>query len=485
MRVGPVANIMATLLIFLGVLMFIPLIFSFFYGEDPGPLLWSGVITILFGLTLRFFTPPAKDLNSREGFAVAAAGWLLAAAFGSLPFLFAGTAPTPVDAFFESMSGFTTTGATILADIEAQAKGILFWRSFTHYLGGMGIIVLSLAILPHLASGGLQLFRAEVPGPTAERFLPRVADTARTLWFVYGGLSLLQTLLLLLGGMSLFDALTHTFATMGTGGYSTRNLSVGAFASLYIEVVILLFMFLAGANFSLHYRALTGKPRALWGNAEFRFYTLGLVVATLLITINLWRSHYGSILTSLRHGGFQVVSIATTTSFVTADISRWPPFSQGLLLFLEFVGGCAGSTAGALKQIRVLVLFKYGYREIRRLLHPRAVIPLRLGNKVLPERVIAGIVGFLFLYIGIFLLGSLVLMWFGVELPLALTAVATSLGNAGPGLHIMGPYENFLAFSPGVKLFLSLLMLLGRLEIFTLLVLLLPDYLRGVRFSSK
>ena len=484
MRVGLVANIMGSLLLFLGSLMLIPLIFSIYYGESVGPLLWSGLITIFFGTLLRFLTPPARDLNGREGFAVAASSWLLAAAFGSLPFLLAGTAPSLVDAFFESMSGFTTTGATILTDVEVQAKGILFWRSFTHWLGGMGIIVLSVAILPRLGTGGLQLFRAEVPGPVAERFLPRVADTARVLWLVYGGFSLLQTLLLLLGGLSLFDALTHTFATMGTGGYSTRNASVGAFDSLYIEIIILLFMFLAGANFSLHYRALTGKPRALWGNTEFKFYTSVLVAATLLITFNLWRSHYGNILTALRYGGFQVVSIASTTSFVTANISRWPSFSQGLLLFLEFMGGCAGSTAGAIKQIRVLVLLKYGYREIRRLLHPRAVIPLRLGNKVLPEGIISGIVGFLFLYISIFLLGSLLLTWFGIDLPVSLMAVATSLGNAGPGLHMMGPLESFVAFPAGIKLFLCFLMLLGRLEIFTVLVLLVPGYIKGVRFFT-
>lgn len=484
MRVGVVSNIMGSLLIFLGLTMLLPLVFSLFYGENIASLLLSSGITMGCGLILRYYTAPVTELNQREGYAVATLGWVAATVFGSLPFIFSGAAPTIIDAIFESMSGFSTTGATILADIEAQSKGILFWRSFTHWLGGMGILVLSVAILPRLGAGGLQLFRAEVPGPVADRFLPRVAATSRALWLVYVGMTLLQTVLLFLGGMSLFDALTHAFATMGTGGYSTRSESIAAFNSVYLEGVIIIFMFLAGTNFSLHYQVLSGKPGCLWKDAEFRFYTLVSLGTTLLISFNLWQAYYDSFLTALRHSAFQVVSITTTTGFSTADFDKWPSFSRGLLLLLEFFGGCAGSTGGAVKQIRILVLLKYGYRELKRLIHPRAVVPLRLGDKTIPEQVIAGIVGFIFLYVTIFIIGVLVLTGFNIELVTAISAVAATLGNIGPGLNAVGPMENFLALPQGVKLFLSFLMLLGRLEIFTVLVLLVPDYIRGVQLFS-
>jgi len=484
MRVGVVSNIMGSLLIFLGLTMLLPLVFSLFYGENIAPLLLSSGITMGCGLILRYYTAPVTELNQREGYAVATLGWVAATVFGSLPFIFSGAAPTIIDAIFESMSGFSTTGATILADIEAQSKGILFWRSFTHWLGGMGILVLSVAILPRLGAGGLQLFRAEVPGPVADRFLPRVAATSRALWLVYVGMTLLQTVLLFLGGMSLFDALTHAFATMGTGGYSTRSESIAAFNSVYLEGVIIIFMFLAGTNFSLHYQVLSGKPGCLWKDAEFRFYTLVSLGTTLLISFNLWQAYYDSFLTALRHSAFQVVSITTTTGFSTADFDKWPSFSRGLLLLLEFFGGCAGSTGGAVKQIRILVLLKYGYRELKRLIHPRAVVPLRLGDKTIPEQVIAGIVGFIFLYVTIFIIGVLVLTGFNIELVTAISAVAATLGNIGPGLNAVGPMENYLALPQGVKLFLSFLMLLGRLEIFTVLVLLVPDYIRGVQLFS-
>jgi trk system potassium uptake protein TrkH len=484
MRVGVVANIVGSLLVFLGFSMLVPLVFSLYYGEDLAPLVLSSGITLGCGLILRYYTAPVTELNHREGYAVATLGWVAAAAFGSLPFILSGATPTIIDAIFESMSGFSTTGATILADIEAQSKGILFWRSFTHWLGGMGILVLSVAILPRLGAGGLQLFRAEVPGPVADRFLPRVAATSRALWLVYVGMTLLQTILLLFGGMTFYDALTHALATMATGGFSPRNLSVAAYNSLYLEAVLIVFMFLAGTNFTLHYQLLTGRRGALWRNAEFRFYTFIVLGSTLLISFNLWHHYYGSFFPALRHGAFQVVSITTTTGFSTADFDKWPSFSRGLLLLLEFFGGCAGSTGGAVKQIRILVLLKYGYRELKRLIHPRAVVPLRLGDKTIPEQVIAGIVGFIFLYVTIFIIGVLVLTGFNIELVTAISAVAATLGNIGPGLNAVGPMENFLALPQGVKLFLSFLMLLGRLEIFTVLVLLVPDYIRGVQLFS-
>lgn len=484
MRVGVVANIVGSLLVFLGFSMLVPLVFSLYYGEDLAPLVLSSGITLGCGLILRYYTAPVTELNHREGYAVATLGWVAAAAFGSLPFILSGATPTIIDAIFESMSGFSTTGATILADIEALPRGILFWRSLTQWLGGMGIIVLSVAILPRLGAGGLQLFQAELPGPVADRFLPRVAATSRVLWYLYVGMTLLQTILLLFGGMTFYDALTHALATMATGGFSPRNLSVAAYNSLYLEAVLIVFMFLAGTNFTLHYQLLTGRRGALWRNAEFRFYTFIVLGSTLLISFNLWHHYYGSFFPALRHGAFQAVSFTTTTAFTTADFDQWPAFSRGLLLLLATFGASAGSTSGALKQIRVLVLLKYSYRELQRLLHPRAVVPLRLGEKTVPEQVISETVGFVFLYLTIFILGVLVLTAFNIDLVTSLSAVAASLGNIGPGLAAVGPMRNYLAFPPALKLFLSFLMLLGRLEIYTVLVLLVPDYIREVRLFS-
>ena len=297
-------------------------------------------------------------------------------------------------------------------------------------------------------------------------------------------MTLLQTILLLFGGMTFYDALTHALATMATGGFSPRNLSVAAYNSLYLEAVLIVFMFLAGTNFTLHYQLLTGRRGALWRNAEFRFYTFIVLGSTLLISFNLWHHYYGSFFPALRHGAFQAVSFTTTTAFTTADFDQWPAFSRGLLLLLATFGASAGSTSGALKQIRVLVLLKYSYRELQRLLHPRAVVPLRLGEKTVPEQVISEIVGFVFLYLTIFILGVLVLTAFNIDLVTSLSAVAASLGNIGPGLAAVGPMRNYLAFPPALKLFLSFLMLLGRLEIYTVLVLLVPDYIREVRLFS-
>jgi trk system potassium uptake protein TrkH len=478
MRVGVVFHILGNLLIFLGISMVLPLACALFFGENLLPLFAASAITVSSGLLLRFSTAPATELTNREGFAIATFGWISAALFGSLPFIFAGVTPNLIDAFFESMSGFSTTGATLLTDLEAVPQGILFWRSFTHWLGGMGIIVLSVAIVPRLGAGGLQLYKAEVPGPTTDRLLPRIAATARVLYLIYIGLSLAQTFLLFVGGLSLFEALTHTFATMGTGGFSTKNLSVAAFNNLYLEVIIICFMFLAGTNFSLHYQAFMGKPRSFWENSEFRFYIFVVASATLLITLNLWWFYYDDILISLRHAAFQVVSIVTTTGFISADYESWPVFSQSILLLLMFLGGCAGSTGGAIKQVRILVLLKYGWRELYRLLHPRAVIPLRLGNKAVPDSVVAEIVGFIFLYGVIFVISVLLLTAFNIDLVSSISAVAATLGNIGPGLGVVGPVDNYGGLPHVVKFVLSFLMLCGRLEIYTVLALLIPDYLR-------
>jgi len=431
----------------------------------------SGLLMIFL-----FKRPRRRDLSHREGFALVALGWISATFFGALPYLFTGTFESLADACFETASGFTTTGSTVLTDIQKNPYGILFWRNLTQWIGGMGIILLSLAVLPFLGVGGMQLYKAEVPGPTADKLRPRISQTARILWEVYVLISAVQVLVLLLGGMNLFDALCHTFSTMATGGFSPKNESIEFYRSPFIEYAITFFMFIAGANFSLHYLFLKGKYKALWEDDEFRFYGIIVLVATLLITFNLWGNLSGDIGHLFRLALFQVVSIQTTTGFTTADFEKWPYFSQYLLLFLMFIGGCAGSTGGAVKCVRILILLKQGIRELRHLVHPHAVLPVKLGGKIIPQDTMNGIWGLFFFYMGIFILASLTLSLMGSDILTSITAVATTLGNVGPGLGAVGPTENFAHFPAAVKWILTFCMLFGRLEIYTLLILLLPEF---------
>jgi trk system potassium uptake protein TrkH len=457
--------------------MLLPLPFSFYYGGgDHHALLISAAVTAMVGFLAYRFTTLERTLRAREGFAIVTFGWLGFSVFGSLPYLLSGAIPSFTDAFFETISGFTTTGATILTDIEELPHGLLFWRSLTHWLGGMGIIVLSLAILPFLGVGGMQLFKAEVPGPVADKLTPRVTETAKILWGVYVLLSAVQTLLLILGGMTLFDALCHTFGTMATGGYSTRNASVGAYDSAYIDYVITAFMFLAGANFSLHYRFLRGQWWAYRRDREFLVYAGIVLVATGVIGAELWWYNYDSFAEALRYALFQVVSIQTTTGYGTADYEHWSPSSQYVLWILMFVGGCAGSTGGGMKVMRLHLLFKFSVAEFTRLLHPNAVVPVRMRKVAVPREVVTTILGFFVLYIFLFTLGVLLMTLLGLDILSALGAVAATLGNIGPGLGAVGPTDNY-AFIPAIgKWILSLLMLLGRLEIFTVLVLFSPAF---------
>ncbi|WP_352426048.1 TrkH family potassium uptake protein [Aminomonas paucivorans] len=417
----------------------------------------------------------SSDMGLREAFAAVTLSWIAASAVGALPFWFAHAVPTYTDAFFETMSGFTTTGSSVLTDIEVVPRGLLFWRSLTHWLGGMGIIVLTLAVMPVLGMGGGQLFRAEVPGPVPEKLTPRVQQTALLLWGVYVFLSLAQTALMMAGGMNLFDALTHMFGTMATGGFSTYNSSVGHFSSPYLQWVIILFMFLAGANFTLHYLALTGHPGAFLKDPEFRFYaliTLGCVVLT--VSFLAGGGLYPHLEERVRAAAFQVVSILTTTGFATANYENWPYAAQFLLLLLMFVGGCAGSTGGAMKNVRLLVLCRHVGHELFLLLHPRAVVPIRLGHQALPPRLVSAIGAFFSLYIGALALCTLGVCALGVDILTALSGAAATLGNIGPGLGNVGPAENYATLPGGAKWIYSLAMLMGRLELFTVAVLLHP-----------
>ncbi|MGH2567832.1 MAG: TrkH family potassium uptake protein [Bacteroidota bacterium] len=413
-----------------------------------------------------------EELRVREGFAVVTFGWMIVPLFGSLPFLLSGAIPSFTDAYFETISGFTTTGASILTDVEKLPHGLLYWRSLTHWLGGMGIIVLSLAILPMLGIGGMQLFRAEVTGPTKDKLTPRVAETARLLWGVYVLLTAAETGLLLSGGMSFFDALCHSFATISTGGFSTKNASLATFDSVYFDWVVTVFMFIGGTNFALHYAALRGRVNEYLNDNEFVFFLVSTVVAVALVTMSISQAFYGGdVLAALRFAAFNVVSVMTCTGFANADFALWTPLAQVVLLFMMFPGASAGSTGGGLKNIRVLLLLKAGVHELKKLTHPKLVVPIRYNGKMVEFDTLFTVGGFLILYLVTFSTMSIILAASGLDIITSMSAVATSMANVGPGLGTVGPMANYAHLSDIAKWTLNACMLVGRLELFTVFVL--------------
>jgi trk system potassium uptake protein TrkH len=477
MNIKGVVHVLGALLVFLGLSLLLPMAFSLYYNDgDFQALLYSLLIIISVGFLLWKLTPAHSEIRIREGFAIVSFGWLLLASFGTLPFVLSSVQISFTEAFFETMSGFTTTGATILTDIEALPHGVLFWRSLTHWLGGMGIIVLSLAILPMLGVGGMQLFKAEVPGPQVDKLRPRIQDTAKILWGVYVLFSIIETVLLMFGGMSLFDALAHTFGTMATGGFSTKNVGIEYFNSAYIEYVITFFMILAGTNFALHYRALRGQVKSYATNNEYRFYLGIILIVTLIIFFDTRLNYYSSSPEAIRKSIFQVTSLLTTTGYHTANYETWAVSSQLILLVLMFIGGSAGSTGGAIKVIRVFLTVKYGLMQLKRLVHPHAVIPVRLGNRTVPQETMTDVLGFLLLYLMIFVLASVIMSFLGLDLITAVSSVISTLGNIGPGVGTIGPTENYAHIPNLGKWLLSFLMLIGRLEIYTVLVIFNRDF---------
>ncbi|MGH7501691.1 MAG: TrkH family potassium uptake protein [Longimicrobiales bacterium] len=426
-------------------------------------------------------TQLTRDLTIREGYAVVSLSWFAIGVVGAVPYYVSGIVDAPAAALFESVSGFTTTGASVFADVEILPRAILFWRALTHWIGGMGIIVLGVAVLPYLGVGGMQLFEAEVPGPTAERLAPRITQTAKLLWLVYAGLTIVQILLYLFGGMGAFDAVTHAFATMATGGFSTRNASISAYDSAYIDYVTIAFMLLAGMNFALHYRALTGQPRRYLADAEWRTYCVLVIAATALVTSVLFvRGDHVSlgVEKTFRDAFFQVASIITTTGFVSADWELWPHATQLTLFLLMLVGAMAGSTAGGMKVIRFYAIHRHALTWLRRSLHPRAVVLTRIGRKALRDDDLRDIISFVMLYLALFVSGSLVLTLLGHDFLTSIGASASALGNVGPGLNAVGPTDNYGWMGPVSHLVLVFLMLAGRLEIFTVLLLFHPDLWR-------
>jgi trk system potassium uptake protein TrkH len=418
-----------------------------------------------------------QDLSIREAYAVVSLSWLAIGLAGAVPYLATGVLTSPAEALFESVSGFSTTGATVFADIEALPHGILFWRSLTQWIGGMGIIVLGVAILPFLGVGGMQLFRAEVPGPTPERLNPRIAQTAKALWYVYTGLTVLQILLYLVGGMPFFESVLHALTTLSTGGFSPRNASMGAYDSAYLHYITVLFMYLAGVNFALHYRAMVGQPRRYLVDSEWRFFTLVLGLATSLVLVSVLASgHYAveGFERAFRDSLFQVVSIATTTGFGSYDYEIWPVAPQLVLLLLMFMGGSAGSTAGGMKAIRVYVLIRHALTELKLSVHPRAVLVTRIGKRPLQTRQLLNVLAFILLFFALFAAGALALSLTGVDLTTSIGASASAIGNVGPGLGEVGPTDNYGWMGATSQLVLVFLMLVGRLELFTVLLLFHP-----------
>ena len=481
MRWQYILRIIGVLIMFLGLSMIFPLIVGFYYKDQSViPLLKSMGATVLSGLLLwsAFRNCKAEVISQREGMAIVAIGWTAIGAFGALPFYLESGSWAFVDAFFESVSGFTTTGASVMTDIEAASKGLLFWRSLIQWLGGMGIIVLSVAILPFLGVGGMQLYKAEVPSPVPDKLKPRIRDTAVTLWKVYALLSLAEVLLLMVGGMDLYQSLCHTFTTMPTGGFSTKNASIGHFNSVYFDTVFIIFMILAGINFSLHYQALRGKPMAFWRDPECRFFLGVLLVLTILVTFDVYKTSYDKISEAFHHSAFQVVSIMTTTGYATADYEKWPPMSQLILLMCMFLGASAGSTGGGMKCLRIMLCFKFCYKELFHLIHPHAVKHVKIAGRTVSDDVMRSILGFLALYIGLFALSSVILAGLGVDFITAFGAVAGTIGNIGPGFGMVGPAENYAAIPYLGKWLLIWCMLLGRLEIYTVIIVLVPEFWR-------
>lgn len=453
--------------------MFLCLPFSIYYEEEWWTIGLSGLITTAVGGAIWFLTykEENKELKKKDGYLIVTLGWLSMSFFGSLPFLLSGAIPNFTDAFFETISGFTTTGASILNDIEAVPKGILFWRSLTQWIGGMGIIVLAVAILPLLGIGGMQLFIAESPGISPDKMKPRIKDVAKRLWIIYLGLTLAECILLLFGGMSFFDAINHSLTTMATGGFSTKNDSVAHYDSAYIQYVIIIFMFLAGTNFTITYYGLKGKFLKAWQNEEFRNYVILILVLSVGIAFFVFSSNWKGFEQAFRDSLFQVVSIVTTTGYVTADYTTWAPFLTVIFFLLMFLGASAGSTAGGIKIVRHTLLFKNSFLEMKRQLHPSAVIPVRLNNTAVSRDITYNVLAFVMIYLLVFGIGVFLLSFTGVGFDTALGAVATSLGNIGPGLGEVGPVNNFSGITPFGKWLLSFLMLLGRLELFTVLIL--------------
>ncbi|BAX80871.1 TrkH family potassium uptake protein [Labilibaculum antarcticum] len=469
--------VMSVLMIVESFFLIISSVVALLYGEgDFICFVQSAGISLFFGGIIYLFTQNcSRDIGKREAFLVVSLVWVVFSIFGALPFLLGGYIPNFTDAFFESISGFTTTGASIVNDIEALPHGILFWRSLTHLLGGMGILVLTVAILPVFGIGGMAMFNAEAAGITMGKLHPRIKETAQRLWGIYMLLVAIETIFLVFGEMDWFDAICHSFGTLASGGFSTKNTSIVNY-SPYTQYVLIVFMFFAGVNFTLHYFAIKGRFRKIWQNQEFKVYTGLIVLVTSIITLTLVYLDHGTFEKSFRDALFQVTSIITSTGFVSADYSLWHPYLVFLIFGLMFTGACVGSTSGGVKILRHLLLFKNSILEFKRMIHPSAVLPVRYNKEMVGQDVISKILAFVILYFMVFFIGCFAMTLIGLDLISAMGAVATTMGGIGPGLGVVGPMNNFASVPEVGKWILSFLMILGRLELFTFLIIFVPSF---------
>ena len=487
-------HFLGLLILFNGAFILLSSLVSLLYKDGVSfDLFIAGISTLLIGaVTMLYTRRHKKEMNKREGYIVVSFGWIIMALSGTMPYMITGAIPNFSSAFFETMSGFTTTGASILNDIEAVPKGVLFWRSLTHWIGGMGIIVLAIAILPLLGIGGMQLFAAEAPGPSADKLHPRITDTAKRLWLIYFGYTAAETVLLQVAGMSFFDAINHSMCTLSTGGFSTKNASVAYWNNEpVIQYIIILFMFLAGTNFVLSYFAFKGKVQKIFGDEEFRLYFKFVAIFTLIAAFVIYFradlglssiDHpmvWGRAESAFRHSLFQVLSVITTTGFVTADFTLWTPFLAVFFFGLMFLGGSAGSTSGGVKVVRHLLLIKNGFIEFKRALHPNAILPVRYNKKGVSGDIVFNVLAFFILYMLSFIIGALGFSMMSINFESAIGLAASSLGNVGPALGDFSPVNNYAALPSVGKWWCSFLMLIGRLELFTVLVLFTPFFWRN------
>lgn len=481
LNLKPISKVLCAVMAVLGAAMLLPCLVSVIFGETKEALsfLYCALPMMLIGILVIKLTPKEDNtvLRMRDGFFIVGVAWILMSVLGALPFVISGSIPDFADAFFETASGFTTTGSTIVPVPELLPKGILFWRSFTHFLGGMGVLVLTIALLPMLGIGGAKIMRAETTGPTMDAMTTSINTTAKKLWFIYTGFTIGEALLLIVCGMDWFDAFCHSFGTLGTGGLSTHGASIAFYGNATFEMIIAVFMMLAGINFGLWYSLFQGKVRNFFKDTELRTYLSIIAVSTVFIAIMLLsKDMVANLWEGLRYAFFQVSSIITTTGYGTTDFDLWPIPCRLILFLLMLIGGCAGSTGGGIKVIRLVIISKMARRGADRKLHPRRIAPLKIGGKPVSESTAFGVAGFIVLYFATLIVGALVISLSGVDVITALSASVACVSNIGPGFNLVGPTCNFAFFPQIIKVFEALLMIAGRLELYTIILLFTPQY---------
>lgn len=476
MNITAILNIIGHVMKYEIILLLIPFFVALFYGQgDANAFLYTVLLMIPIALILIKIKGKKNEIYAKEGFLTVGLAWIVISFFGALPFVFSGAIPSLVDAFFETSSGFTTTGASILTEIQSLSKGILFWRSFTHWVGGMGFLIFILALMPTFSGNTIHLLKAESPGPTPGKIVPKIKQTAKILYAIYFVLTLIETIFLKSAGLSWYDSIIHALGTAGTGGFSNMNASVAAFNNPAVEWIITIFMLLFGVNFVLYFQLIRGNVKAFFKSEELKWYLIAVFASIIIIAVNIIPFNHGDVTKSIRDSAFQVSSIVTTTGYATVNFNLWPTLSKVILIMLMFMGAMAGSTGGGIKTIRIVIIFKAIRREIDKILHPRRVKSVKIDGNVVEEETISGVFLFIFAYIIISLIAIFIVSFDNFDVTTTVTSVIATLSNIGPGLEMVGPAGNFSAFSDLSKLVLSFCMLAGRLEIYPMLILFSPS----------